>query len=307
MMSSFRLYYEENSGDIKAVTPTQLDEFDHYSSISIKEDKAAEFISGDLDTSEWCVVADPKGKAKLYLRGLDIQPIDSGALYNIPPFSTAESLPMAVMVSIYRGSKTFEVAIPQKFIGKRLQNIKAKELQFIITKKNDPTVKVAEITIEVAKLMKTGSIRCQFESKLNDFSVITPKVFREYRLLVSSVSWINANSIEGRFNKLVAFRNKKAYKGFSGVKAVHNINTNTIVLSVVGTDVSLNYPGDDLVTLFITKPLDPTILIDKITFSFEELSENHEVTIPLNSKAGKDFGIGGFPIADNLIFTRTAT
>jgi len=302
-MTSFYIYHD-NQGAIKAVAPAPQEEFGDYDFHIVDEEVALKFITAEYSVDEWFVVETGDGVFNLQQNVLDSVPSDAGTVIAIPQDSTGDSNVPTITVALYLKSNTFEVSIPQKFVGVPLVNITEQELRFILHKQKDPSMVLGEFKINVKQLVERGSVRYQFKNQISDYAVSTIKVFRNYQLVIRNADWMTAHVRTGHMNKLTVFKQAtQVPEDFEGVVVYHLINNNTLELKVVG-EPQLYTPESSKPSVFLTKAGDPMIFVDTIDYDVNELIEKGGLTTKVKKKAGAKFGVSGFPIADQMLFIR---
>lgn len=302
-MTSFYVYYDKD-GAIKAIAPAPQEEFGEYDFHIVNEDVALKFMSAEYSVDEWFVIESGDGVFNLQQNILDSAPSDTGSVMVIPEVTDGSSTLPAITVTLYLKSNTFEVSIPQKFVGVPLVNIIEPELRFILHKQKDPSMVLGEFKVNVQQLVERGSVRYQFKNQISDYAVSTIKAFRNYQLMIRNVDWMTAQVRTGHMNKLTVFKQAtEVPEDFEGVVVYHLINNNTLELKVVG-EPQLYTPESSKPSVFLTKAGDPMIFVDTIDYDVDELIEKGGLTTKIKKKAGAKFGVSGFPIADQMLFIR---
>lgn len=302
-MTSFYVYHDAD-GAIKAIAPAPQEEFGEYDYYVVDEEIALKFLTAEYSVDEWFVVETGDGVFNLQQNVLDSVPSDAGTVIQIPPAGDNSSTLPVVTVALYLKSNTFEVSIPQKFVGVPLVNIMEPELRFILHKQKDPSMVLGEFKINVKQLVERGSVRYQFKNQITDYAVSTIKAFRNYQLVIRNADWMTAHVRTGHMNKLTVFKQaNEVPEDFEGVVVYHLINNNTLELKVVG-EPQLYTPESSKPSVFLTKAGDPMIFVDTIDYDVNELIEKGGLTTKVKKKAGAKFGVSGFPIADQMLFIR---
>lgn len=303
-MKRFHVYYNAVTGIIRSISPVITDEHPDCAVTQIDYTTALNFLTGVWDSTSWFVNSNSsETNGVLTQSQFDLLPAGSGGLESIPRENSLYTINSAIVVTVYTKSNTFEVTIPTIRPVLDFANIPSENMVFILTKRNDPSYVIAEITVPIKELFDTGVFRYQFKSTLLDFSVYTEKVFRFYQLKIKKNATTRSTN-NGRINKLVEFRKiKKIKDASSGIIVVHNINKHVLEISLV----DIEYEPDAYTTgqLYLTKKNDPTILIDIITFAWADLYSNKSIVVPILPIIGKSFGIASFPYTDELSFMRT--
>lgn len=301
-MNSFYIYYDAQ-GAIKAVAPAPQEEFGEYDFHVVDEATAVKFITAEYHIDEWFVVETRAGEFNLQQNVLDSRPSDAGSIIQVTAGEQSASAP-SIQVTVYLKSNTFEVSIPQKFVGVPLVNVSEKEMKFILHKPKDPSMVLGEVKVNIQQLVERGSVRYQLKGQLTDFSVTTVKVFRNYHLEVKNADWMSSKVRTGYMNKLAVFKNvDEVPEDFQGVVVYHLINNSTLELKVVG-EPQLYTPESSKPSVFLTKAGDPMIFVDTIEIDVNELITKGALETKVKKKAGVKFGVSGFPIADQMLFIR---
>lgn len=304
-MNKFYVYYEEESGHIQLLSPVKNDAYPACSVTTIDYDLASKFILGEWNMSEWHIASESTYDHGILIENnRDLRLFSGDKIESIQRETVSSKATCAIFVTVYTKSNIFEVSIPPNLIGVKLPKLEKDDMTFFLTKRNDPTQVISEFTVEIAELFTHGWVQLPFKSTLDDFSVFTKKQFRNYQLKMKKRVAI-ATPHNGRINTLVPFTKIKNQELVEGsINVVHNINTNTLTISLVDLDFTeLSQVVQTTGSLFLTKENDPTILIDIVKFNWGDFTASSSINIKLNKKVGI-FGIASYPYADHLTFMR---
>ena len=305
------LYYDANTGEIKAISPIPSEDFAQWACTKIPLPTATKFISGEWDTTRWFVASESTEEDGIVRdTQFDYVPVVTEELVAIPRAEVSQHISSAVTINVYTSIKTIEVTVAKIDVKLDLKNLPEAEMLFYVTKRNDPSVVYGEFTVPVEELFETGAITIPYEFDATDVSVYTRKLFRFYQLNVKR-NKLSKRKLHThlRVNTLVPYKEIKKRseaEAESGIIVVHNVNKGTLEISMEGdVDDITSDLNNDTVPLFLTRPLDPTILIDNLYFNLSELVDGNVVVLPVPENAGDEFGVSGYPYIDNLFFMRT--
>ena len=300
------IYYEEGTGSIRSITPVQTNEHPNCVYTQVDFDIALKFLTGAWDPAAWFVDSiSTQEEGTLSQIQFDLLPGGNGHLEVIPRDTSNSKMTAAIFVNIYTRTKMFEVSIPTMRPDLDLDRLKVKHMIFYLTKRNDPSVVLEEISIPIKELFKEGNVKVEFKADVRDFTVYTNKLFRFYQLKVRNnmhVSRIN----NGRINKLIAYQNiEDITSNIDGINVVHNINKNMLEIRLLDilSDIANDVPSSQELQLYLTKPNDPTILIDMISVSVDLLMTGKVIYVPLIGVTD-DFGVASYPYTNTLTFMR---
>lgn len=305
-MKRFNVYYEENTGTIRSISPVLTSEHSDCSVSTIDYDTALLFLTGVYDPSSWFVNPHSnENQCSLTQNQFDLLPMGNNNIESIPRENISHKVTSAIFITVFTKSKIIQVSIPANKNSVLLDRYTNTDMVLYLTKRNDPSYVVAEFTIPVNQLFSTGNIQLSFKSDLNDYSVYTKKLFRFYQLKVTK-SLFGKVINNGRINKLVMYTTVKSnHDVIYGILVNHNINTNELSIQLIDseTDIHNEYNISSII-LYLTKDRDPTILIHTINIDFMTLISGECITVPL-PLIGDTFGISSYPYTDSLNFMRT--
>lgn len=304
-MRTINLYYNLKTAEIKAASPVDQEEFKDLAVIQVPFDDGLPFLTGEKSFSEWFIVGKPDN-CVITNNPLDIPPLHSGGIYLIPRARNSTTF-CGVSATVYLASDLIEFSIPSRYVGIRLKAMKEKELTFYLTKRNDPEHIIKEITISVKKLIAEGSIkvRLELDGEHQDFSLLTTRVFSQYRFeVIRSVWFQQTTNTSSKINNLVAFRERsKVGLDEKCILAIHHKKKGRLTLQVQnGADVAGFEGMQGLV--FLTAPRDPTVIIHHYAVDISTLLDGRIVEFPIPKDIKGEFGIGSVPLAENLFFVK---
>jgi hypothetical protein len=209
----------------------------------------------------------------------------------------------AIEITLIPIDSRVEVSVPD--IKVKL-NLKGKpDMVFYVTKRNDPTEVYTSFTVNVEELFEKKTLSFPFDVKVKDCSVYTKKMFRFYQMTIQHTrKKMTQQGSNMRHNTLVTYRyTKKPVKAENGINVVHNINNRTLDLYITGDTSHIPHYVNS-VLLMLTKPRDPTVLIDTLKYDIQKLIDDQKITLTLPDNIGNDFGISSYPYMEQLTFTR---
>lgn len=303
-MRKFHVFYDEQSGEIKAISPNMETDFPNFSVTKIPFDTAFKFLSGEYSTNGWFVSSTSTPENGILTQDqFDFQPQVDDELTMVPRKDYMVNMASAIDVTLIPIDSRIEIAVPEVKVN---LNLKGKpDMIFYVTKRNDPSEVFATFTVNVEELFEKKKLSFPFEAKIKDCSVYTKKLFRFYQMSIQHTrKKMTQQGSHMRHNTLVEYRyTKKVVKADNGINVVHNINNRTLDLYITG-DTSHIPHYQNSVMLMLTKPRDPTVLIETITYDIQQLIDLQKITITLPDNVGTDFGISGYPYMEQLTFTR---
>lgn len=307
-MSDFYVYYEERTGKIKVLSPVESDDQPQCAVTRIPSETAIRFITGEDNVDKWFITANSTPEqGYLTQNEFDLKPLDTGKVISIQRASPTQAFSSAIFVRVFTTRKKFEVAIPEQFINYEMKYDLPDNLEFHLTRRNDPTVVYEDFVVSVKELFEKGKVECDMTVEAKDFSVFTKQYFMHYQLEVKRSFGGGKSKRVGntRFNKLVCFDLvKKEKDANNGIIVIHNINNSTLEIRVLGHESELQFDGMTQGILFLTKHRDPTVLVDMIKFDIAELMDRGKIVIKLSNTTGTDFGVSSYPYADALSLLR---
>ena len=302
------LYYDARTGEIKAISPIASDDFKQWACTKIPLPTATKFLSGEWDTTRWYVASESTEEHGIVRdTQFDYLPVVSDDLVSIPRAEASQHSSSAITLTVYTSIKTLDVSIAKIDTEINLDKLPEQEMVFYMTKRNDPTVVYGEFTVSVAELFEKGSLSFTYDFEATDVSLYTKQLFRFYQLNVkrNKMTKRKAHSYL-RVNTLVPYTQiTKRKEAASGILVVHNVNKNTLEISIDGdvADITADL-NNEIAPLFLTRHRDPTVLVDNLAFNLKELNEGNVITIALPEGVGSEFGVSGYPYIDNLFFMR---
>jgi hypothetical protein len=304
-MKTINLYYNLKTAAIVAASPVEQEEFKDLAMVQVPFDDGLAFLTGEKSFSEWFIVGKPDNYV-LTNNPLDIPPLHSGGIYLIPRARNS-TLFCGIAATVYLASDLIEFSIPTRHAGIRLKAVKERELTFYLTKRNDPEHIIKEITISVKKLIAEGSIKIKLdlEGEHQDFSLLTTRVFNQYRFeVIKSVWFQQTTGTTAKINNLVAFKERsKVDDDEKCILAIHHKKKNRITLRLQnGADVA-GFDGMQGL-IFLTAPRDPTVIIHHYTLDISSLLDGRVIEFPVPKDVTGAFGLGGIPLAENLFFVK---
>ncbi len=269
---------------------------------------ANKFLSGEWDTNQWFVSSSSTDdNCIISMNQFDYVVDSQDTIEELPRSENTQHIKSAIRVAIYTKLKRFELSVAPEATSLNLKGLEDDTMEFFITKRNDPSHVLTIITTTAKELFEQGTLIFDFPVDGNDFSVLTKKLFRFYQLTVKRNKMTNRSQhAHHRVNTLVSYKQIKTLaEGRDGIIVIHNVNTGLLEISLDGEvhDITteMNSTG---VTIFLTHPRDPTILIDTVKFDLRDIDFNKTLTLPVAREAGLQFGIAGFPYVDKLSFLR---
>jgi hypothetical protein len=299
----FYLYYNDGTGEIKAISPIQSNEFKDYALTRIEPKVAHKFMTGELDPIHWFVGSDTtEDNCVLTNTQFDISSKPSDVIEEIQLAVSGLQNPSAINVTVYTKSKQVKISVPATAAKMDMKRLREDTMSFYISKRNDPSHVYAIITCKIDELFEKGSMTFDVKTLVGDFQVYTRKIFRSYELTIRRSSSMQDIG-NRRSNKL---RNYQRYQQINEdyLLATHQPSDNTLTISLMGDKQDLNTSGTDSAILFLTKPNDPTVLESTVRFNWTQIDSNRPVVIKLPDTVGTSFGICSFPYTDNLLFIR---
>jgi hypothetical protein len=300
-VTQFYAHYDEQTGKIVAIGGRALPE-DHPGTVvvELEEEIAVKFMTHEWDMTDW--IYGKKYGMETAILTQDVTgliPPNLGDLVEIPRATHINAMGLRIRMTL--SEDLIEIFIPEHFVGKRFEYIENDNLNFILTKRNDPTFVITEFNVNVDELFEKGHVSVNFDLGLNDYSLFTNRVFFYYQLEVNAVpKHITKELSSSRINNLVAYKNTKVK---NGIQAIHDSMTNTLKLELVGK-AKLNWPLGSDCLIFMTKPNDPTVVYDAIPINVETFWSNKEVTLQLPEDLDQAFGVASYPLSYDLAFTR---
>ena len=306
-MNSF-LYYDATTGSIKAISPVQSEEFAKWSMSKIDIPTATKFMTGVWDTHQWYVSnASTVDKCVLSLSQFDYVVNDTDTIEVLPRSESLHNIKSAIGITIYTKLKLFEISVAPEASTAVLNNSKNATMNFIIAKRNDPTHIIGIITTTAKELFDKGTLTFDCPIEGDDFVVSTNKLFRFYQLSVRRNKMARkVKHAHHRCNTLVTYTEiHDVEDSKEGILVVHDVKNGTLLISLDGEvhDI-IATTGSESATLFLTRPRDPTILIDSVKFDLRDIDSNKIFKVDIPPNAGEHFGIAGFPYVDKLSFMR---
>lgn len=305
MKKTFWLYWDPESHHIQSISPVENKDAAEFPFMMIDRETAIPFLSGEASMTEW-MVGGTLNKPFLTQNMLDLPSANPGELQAIPRLGNNSGF-IGVSVTVFLASDTIVVAIPKSHVGEKLRSITEKNLRFVLTKRNEPEHVLKEFTVPTKDLIANGSVKVSLDlpQKYSDFSVMTYGVFNSYRYEVIRSIWQKQNDESGvKANNLVAFRSVDVVPRYEkGVVAHHDTTTNKLIVSIMNGAELMSYAESDGI-LFLIKPRDATIILHHVTLDLAALSNEQVVEFALPWDIGRDWGMGGTPIAENVYFTR---
>jgi hypothetical protein len=300
-VTQFYAHYEEQTGKIVAIAGRPLpEEHPNTTIVELEEEIAVKFMTHEWDMADW--VYGKKYGMETAMITQDVTgliPPNVGEVIELPRSNHFNIVGLRVRLTL--SENLIEFYIPQHFVGKRFEFIETDTLNFVLTKRNDPTFVITDFNINVDELFEKGHVSINYDLDLNDYSVFTNRIFIYYQLEVNAVpKHVTKELSLSRINNLVAYKNTKIK---NGIQAVHDTKTNTLKLDIVGK-TKLNWPLGSECFIFMTKPNDPTVVYDAIPINVETFWSNKRVTLQLPEDIDQAFGVASYPLSYDLAFTR---
>ncbi len=304
-MTNFILYYDADA-TVHTVSPVPQDDLNHLGLMPIAKDIALKFMSGEENMSNWYVTDGPNGKT-LVENPLDIVPANVGEIFQLPSFANSPVF-MGLSATVFLVSDLIEFKIPSKLVGRKLSAVTTTELNFKVIKRNAPEFMYGDITVDLEALIKNGSVKVPLKSKgklPKDIALLHERVLFNYRFEIQNGAWHHASEFtNNKQNNLVAYRPVDTVeKSLVGVLATHNVKRNTLSFKVLN-DCDLSVPESSSCVIFLTKPRDPTLSSEMFHLDIPQLAQERKLEFKLPKNVGTKFGLGGYPIAKQLVFTR---
>lgn len=303
-MRKFLVYYNAETGEIKAITPAKEELFSDFACTQIPFETAFKFLNGEYTTQSWYVAScSTEQDGVLTQDQFDFQLQVDDKLTMIPRKDYMLNVTSAIEVTLIPIDSRVEISVPDV---KFPMNLKDREdMIFYVTKRNDPSEVYATFSVNPEELFEKKKISFPFDAKVRDCSVYTKKMFRFYQMSIQHTrKKMNQIGSSVRQNTLVNYRyTKKAITADNGINVIHKINNGTLELYITGDTSHIPHYINSAMIL-LTKPRDPTVLIKAITFNIQELIDNGRLTINLPDDIGENFGIAGYPYMEQLTFTR---
>jgi hypothetical protein len=303
-MRKFNVYYDEATGEIRALSPNVEPDFAHLGGTKISFEVAFKFLNGEYNTTGWFVASCSTPEDGVLTQDqFDFTPQVDEHLSMVPRKDYMFNMVSAIDIAFIPIEERIEVTVPELKI--KLKTKGREDMVFYVTKRNDPSEVYSTFTVNVDELFKEGKVSIPFTTNVKDFSVYTKKMFRFYQFSVQHTLRKMAQfGGTMRHNKLVDFRyTKKAKKADNGINVIHNINNRTLELHITGDTSHIPHYIND-VMLMLTKHRDPTVLIDTITYDIHKLINDQTIVLPLPDNVGDDFGLASYPYMEQLTFTR---
>lgn len=306
-MNSY-LYYDPTTGAIKAISPVMSNEFANWTMTKIDIPTASKFLSGIWDTHQWYVSnSSTVDNCVLSLSQFDYVATDTDTIEVLPRSEHLHQIKSAIGVVIYTKLKLFEISVAPEASVVNLTKVSNATMNFIIAKRKDPTHILAVITTTAKQLFEQGTLTFDCPIEGDDFVVSTNKLFRFYQLSVRRNKMSRkVKHAHHRFNTLVTYTDiQDVSEAREGILVVHDVKNNELLISLDGEvhDIITSI-GTENATLFLTRPRDPTILIDSVKFDLRAIDSNKVFKVAVPSNVGEHFGISGFPYVDKLSFMR---
>lgn len=304
-MKLIHLYYNPKTGEIKSASPVAMEEFADLGCHKIPFDDGLKFLTGEYSLNEWFIVGKP-GECVLTNNPLDIPPLHSGNIFMVPR-ARHSFLFNGLSAVVFLASDLIEFSIPEKYKGRRLKAIKEKELTFYLTKRNDPEHVVKELTVPVRKLITDGSVKIKLElnGEFTDFSLLTPRVFSQYRFeVIKSVWFQQTTNASAKINNLVAFKQKTTVGDDEKcILATYLPESRRITLQLKNNADVAGFDGMQGL-VFLTAPRDPTVILHHYVVDISTLVNGSVIELPLPKNIQGNFGMGGAPLSENLYFVK---
>lgn len=303
-MRKFYVFYDDQSGIIKAISPNYETDFIDYAVTQIPFETAFKFLNGEYSTTGWYVSSlSSESEGVLTQDQFDLQPQVDDELTMVPRKDYMVNLSSAIDLTLIPIEGRIEVSVPE--IKVKLDLKGKPDMLFYVTKRNDPSEVYLTFSVNIEELFEKKTISFPFDGKFKDCSIYTKKVFRFYQMSIQHTrKKMSQQGGHMRHNTLVEYKyTKKPVKADNGINIVHNINTNTLKLNITGDTSHIPHYVTD-VMLMLTKPRDPMVLIDTVTYDIQKLIDLETLTIDLPDNVGTEFGISSYPHMEQLTFTR---
>jgi hypothetical protein len=299
-MRTFYAHFNSSTGKINSIGPLEMnDDFPNAEVMELDQETAFKFFHNEYSMADWYIIK-TGGNWSLTRNPIDAEPVDVGQMIEITRINNEDL--KCVLATLSVPDSVIEISIPRECIGKPLNVVKAKELFFILTKKNDPSHIVDEFTISVTELIEKGKVIIPIKTEFRDYSLFTRSEFKLYRFDISlNGRGILHRPITTRINKLTEYKIKKNAK--TGVKVTVNGEKNTLDFEILGS-TKVSWPNVAMCPVFITKRHDPTVVYGQVTLNMDAFLENKKISLQLPKDLPGEFGLASYPLADTMTFVK---
>jgi hypothetical protein len=304
MSQQFFVYFEPLRGSIKVVSPVEIENNAALGVITISREEALPFLSGERSMNSW-FVTDIGGSKALTTNPLDVPATGLGDFIEVPRLTAAPSEFMGVGATIFLSSGIIEFAVPSSVVGMTFSRITEPYLEFVLTKRNDPTVVVAEFKVPLFELSRVGSLHYSFKNDLGDYSLHTAKVVNDYYFEVRRSTWRrNPQMLGRRVNRMSVFKHvTRTPKDFSGLLATYEVNSRTMTLELKNNCI-ITTPDTSNGVLVLSRKNDPTIIESVVSFDLNQLMTKGSCTTEVPLDVSDNFGVASYPFTPTMLLKK---
>lgn len=298
-MTTFYAHYDIATGKLLAVGGHKLpDDFPGAGIVEMPEELAMKFLTQQYNPAGWGYGQKHGEEAQFHSDMSAFVPHNMNETVEVK--EDANAYPMGLEIKLWVTARVVEFSIPDKMAGNKPAHIQDETLNFVFVKKDDPLVIYAEFAVPTETLFTAGSYAVDHEFQNLDFSVFTKRVFNLARIIpMMGINAERRRTHETRIETLAVFKNGFVENGIQATQI-----GNKLTLERVGGS-SFDWPfSTDECKVFVTKPHDPTILYEVLSFSVMAFLMNEKVTLELSEDLPQKFSLASYPLAPSMAFIK---